>query len=122
MFFIIGIGNGSSELGARRCRTFACCRICGAAAMVTCVYQQFTLFFLPLFRFGKRYFVTCPGCGAVFELSKAEGKRIERDPNAEIDPEQMYRTGSPAGRICPSCRRPVASDAHFCPNCGTKLN
>ncbi len=121
MFFIIGITDGSASLGSRRCRVFACCGTTGAMGAVTCTYQQFTLFFIPLFRFGKRYFVTCPQCGTVYELTKEEGKRIARDPSAEIDPNQMFPVQRNYGKACPNCHCVVDPSAHFCPNCGTKL-
>jgi hypothetical protein len=121
MFFIVGITDGSGSLGVRRCRAFSCCGIYGAMAAVTCVYQQFTLFFIPLFRFGKRYFATCPQCGTVYELSREEGKRIARDPAAEINPDRMYAVRRASGRVCPNCHAAVDPSAHFCPNCGTKL-
>lgn len=121
MFFIIGVDNGTNEIGTRRCGIFSCCGTYGAIAMVTCTFQRFTLFFIPLFRFGKRYFVTCPNCGTVYELSKEEGRRLERDASAEIDPNQMYALHRSSGRICPDCHAAVDPNAHFCPNCGTKL-
>lgn len=121
MFFIFGINSGSSSLGARICRSFACCGSLGAMAAVTCTYQVFTLFFLPIFRFGKRYFVTCPNCGTVYEMSKQEGHRIEQNPTAEISPEQIYPIQGTGRKICPKCRSAVDPSARFCPSCGTRL-
>lgn len=122
MFFIVGITSGSAPLGLRRCGRFPCCGAYGAAAAVVCVFQQFTFFFLPLFRFGKRYYVTCPNCGAVYELNREEGRRLERDPNAQINPDQMTRISGASGRhYCPHCGTEVEPGSHFCPNCGTQL-
>lgn len=120
MFFIVGITSGTAALGLRRCGFFPCCSRGGAAA-VTCLYRQFTFFFLPLFRFGKRYFVSCPCCGAVYEIGRDEGKRIERDPQAEIDPGKLRRTSGRAARFCPNCGARIAPDSRFCPYCGAKL-
>ena len=120
MFFIVGITSGTSELGMRRCASFPCCSHGGAAAL-TCVYRQFTFFFLPLFRFGKRYFISCPDCGAVYEIERDEGKRVELDPQAEIDPGRIHRLAGRAARFCPNCGQRVNPDSRFCPFCGSRL-
>ncbi|HEX2985899.1 MAG TPA: zinc ribbon domain-containing protein [Caproiciproducens sp.] len=122
MFLIIGITDASHDIGLRKFRALACCGIYGASAAVTCVYRQFMLFFLPLFQFGKRYYITCPNCGTVYEISKEEGRRLEHDPNAEINPDRMYVVQQAArGKVCPVCRSTVDPNARYCPNCGTKL-
>lgn len=119
MFFFIAVTSGSKNLGQRRCN-FSCC---GASGMVpvTCAYQQLILFFFPVFRFGKRYFVSCPNCGAVYEISSLEGKRIEKSSTAEIDPDQMFRLNTHMPRFCPNCGSQVEPGNRFCPNCGVRL-
>jgi hypothetical protein len=121
MFFIIGITSGSAALGTRKCGRFACCGMSGQFAVVTCAYRQFTLFFLPLFRFGKRFFVSCPSCGAVYEMDREEGRKIEKDAAAEIDPERMHRISGQAAKFCPNCGAHVEQGSRYCPNCGIKL-
>ncbi|MVB11903.1 zinc-ribbon family protein [Caprobacter fermentans] len=121
MFFIIGITSGIAELGFRSCGYFPCCSLRGKTALVTCVYKQFTFFFIPLFRFGKRYFISCPDCGAVYEIHREEGKRIERSPGSEINPDQIFRVAGRAARFCPNCGAQVNPDSRFCPNCGARL-
>lgn len=121
MFFIIGITSGTSTVGSRRCTGFPCCGNREVSAVVTCVFQQFTFFFLPLFRFGKRYFVSCPNCGAVYELEPEEGRRIGKNPAAEIDPGKMRRVAGQTARFCPRCGARVEPGSRFCPNCGNKL-
>ena len=121
MFFIVGITSGAHDLGLRRCGYFPCCSGGGAMAAVTCTFQQFTLFFIPLFRFGKRYFVTCPSCGAVYELAKDEGRKIEKDPMTEINPDKMYVVQGASRKTCPSCGCAVDPNSRYCPNCGTRL-
>ncbi len=121
MFFIIGITNGSNDLGTRKCKAFSCCGSFGTMAAVTCTFQQFTLFFIPIFRFGKQYFVTCLNCGTVYEMTKAEGQRIARDYSAEINPEQLFVVQGTSRKTCPGCNSAIDPNARYCPNCGTRL-
>lgn len=121
LFFIIGITNGTTELGARACGFFPCCGTSGKSARVTCVFRQFLFFFLPLFRFGKRYFVSCPDCNSVYEIEREEGRRIARDPSAVIRPEALRRVAGRTAKFCPNCGVQVSSSSLYCPSCGTKL-
>ncbi len=121
MFFIIGITSGSKDLGTRRCSAFSCCGSFGAMGTVICTFQQFTLFFIPIFRFGKRYFITCPNCGTVYEMTKAEGQRMERDTDAEINADQIFAVQGASRKICPGCHCSIDPNARYCPNCGTRL-
>ena len=121
MFFFIGVTNGTSDLGSRKCGYLPCCGIYGASVEVTCVYSRLILFFIPLFRFGKRYFAACRGCGTVYEISGDEGRRIEHDLGAEIDPAKMARTHMSAHKFCPQCGAEVNPECRYCPNCGARL-
>ena len=121
MFLIFGITNGANDLGVRKCGFFSCCASHEVMAAVTCTFQQFTLFFIPLFRFGKRYFVSCPNCGTVYEVRKDEGQRLERDYAAEINPDTLFIVQGASKKICPNCKSSVAPNCRYCPNCGTSL-
>jgi len=121
MFLIFGFTNGTSDIGTHKCCFFSCCGASGAMGVVTCTFQQFTLFFIPIFRFGKRYFVTCPSCGTVYEMSKEEGRRIEHDYTAEIDPNSIYVVQRSSRKVCPNCKCAVDQSSRYCPNCGTSL-
>ncbi len=121
MFLIFGITNGTNDLGVRKCRFFSCCSSSEVMAAVTCTFEQFTLFFIPLFRFRKRYFVSCPNCGTVYEMRSDEGKRIERDYAAEINPDMLFIVQGANKKTCPSCKCSVDPYCRYCPNCGTSL-
>lgn len=122
MFFFFAVTSGVRELGLRRCPRLPCCGKYGAEMAVTCAYRQFILFFFPLFRFGKRYFASCANCGTVFELGREEGRRMERDLSAEIDPSAMVRVAAGSGpHFCPRCGSKTAPGDRFCTNCGERL-
>lgn len=121
MFFFFAITSSTDELGMRRCNYFPCCGVTGSMAAVTCVSQRFILFFIPLFRFGKRYFLSCPGCGTVYEISKDEGRRLEQDPSAEIDPSKIFRMVGQTIKYCPGCGADIRPGSRYCSRCGRKL-
>ena len=121
MFFFFAINSDTCDLGRRLCRRFPCCGVNAAMATVTCVSRRLILFFIPLFRFGRRYFISCPNCGAVYEISKEEGRRLEKDPSAEVAPNQIYRMVGRTARYCPNCGVPVEPESRYCPRCGKKL-
>lgn len=122
MFFFLAVTDDTRSLGKRRCRLFSCCGLSGAEAEVVCVSRKFILFFFPLFRFGKRYFVTCPGCGAVYELAPGEGKILEHNPDAEINPDKLIRVSRrEQAMFCPGCGAKVQPGTSFCPYCGRRL-
>ena len=118
MFLIIGTNSGISDFGYRRCLFPLPCGCQGGA--FSCSYQALTLFFLPLLRFGRRYFLTC-SCGAMYEMPKEEGKRLEKNPNAEIDPHNLFIVQSSSKKTCPFCKSSVNRDSLYGPRCGAKL-
>lgn len=121
MFFFFAITSVTEEIGLRRCRQFPCCSTGSVMALVTCASQRLVLFFIPLFHFGKRYFVSCPNCGTVYEISQDEGHRLEKDPLAEINPDKIYRMVGQTARYCPNCGANISPGSRYCPNCGRKL-
>ncbi|HCW80381.1 MAG TPA: hypothetical protein DG942_04660 [Ruminococcaceae bacterium] len=121
MFFFIAVTSSTKSLGQRLCRYFPCCGANRILSNVTCVSKRFVFFFIPLFRFGKRYFISCPRCGAVYEISKMEGNRLERNPYAEIDPNHIYRMVGQTARYCPYCGARLEPGSSYCPKCGRML-
>ena len=50
------------------------CNYCGqhATQNVVKVANKFTIFFIPLFTFGKSFYVQCSNCGGVTDLTEAQ--------------------------------------------------
>ena len=118
MFFLFGVVSGMRDLGERSCM-LPCCGM--VRAVLTCSFHQFTLFFVPLFRFQKRYFLTCPRCGSIYALSKEEGRRLERDPHAQADPTALSFLRQSGRRCCPHCGCNVEANSRYGPQCGAFL-
>jgi hypothetical protein len=77
MFFIGGISSGVKPL--EYLKTVICGR-CGAYGryQVYMTYMYFSFFFIPIFKWNRRFFVEMSCCGAVYELDPEVGKRLLR--------------------------------------------
>ena len=93
MFLIMGINNGRKKL---KFTQNLLCPFCGRAAQIEIImtYTYFMFFFIPLFRWNRRYFVTMPCCGASYELDGALGRDIEKGRKDHINPEDLNFTGT----------------------------
>jgi len=118
MFFMIGITDGRKDLDFHQTIT---CAECGRMSryMLFMTYTVLSLFFIPCFKWNKRYFVQTACCNTVYELNPEIGKRIAAGEDITIKPEDLTRlnTGS-RRRICRSCGYSTDEDFEYCPKCG----
>ncbi len=149
MIFIGGIGQGSKTLqytGTLKCK------FCGSMAgcQILMSYHYFSFFFIPLFKWNKRFLVKMACCGAVYELDPQVGKAIVRGEGMDIldqdlrlvaDGRPVYRAygayggaqgngqegeggqaPDPAQKLrCPVCKYEAPGDPNYCPKCGQRL-
>ena len=85
MFFIMGITDGQKELPYDS-GGMNICKSCGAYSRYTVfmTYTCLSLFFIPTFKWGKKYYVKASCCGSVFELNEEKGKAIARGEDVRI--------------------------------------
>lgn len=106
-------------------QTITCSR-CGHFGRyeVYLVGNRFRLFFIPVITFGKKYLVRTTCCDTWYLLDPQIGKAIERKETVSIRDSdlQMYQTGEPLESRCPNCGASYPQGAHFCPNCGTRVD
>ena len=149
MFFMMGITQGRKDLTFTQ--TVICNR-CGQYGryMVFMTYTVLSLFFIPVFRWGKKYYVKMSCCGATYELDREVGREIERGMDVEIRPGDLEYMGgqnpySYSGywnnqdyedqpemigkddsyitviKRCPNCGFSTEEDYDYCPKCGSRL-
>ncbi len=132
MFFIGGIANGVKQLYYGR-KMF--CRYCGELSQVSLVmtYTYFSFFFIPIFKWNKRFYLEYRCCRRQYEVPYETGMAVMRGEDIEINPSELVLVGrgeqTDTGDInessnkskCPSCGRIVNPDFEFCPYCGNKL-
>jgi len=119
MFFvgIFGIQNKS-----RLIREFdnVVCPNCGRLSRTELIesYSYFHFFFIPLFKWGRRYFLRLRCCGTLYEVDRDYADQLKSGDTIDFD--RLKKMGS-AGGFCPNCGNYVNPGFNFCPRCGAKL-
>lgn len=132
MFFICGINQEEKELGS-----FGpyICGACGSYGryQVYITYMCLSLFFIPILKWSKRYYVRTSCCQSLYELDPEVGKQIQHGESVEIRPEDMTLIrrensgcrgwqNSPRRHVCPACGYETEEDFAYCPKCGTRMD
>ena len=126
MFFIFGINNGTRELNYH---DTVICGSCGSYGryQVYMTYMCFSLFFIPIFRWNRRYFVRMSCCDTVYALNPECGRKIRRGEQTTITEGDLslVQPGRPGwNRVsssCPNCGADLEESYQFCPHCGYRL-
>lgn len=99
------------------------CISCGkyGSYQVYMEYNTFSLFFIPIIKWKKRYYVVTSCCGERFQLDPEVGERIERGDNIHIREEDLiHKEGFGGVRYCGGCGQTLDPNFTYCPNCGKK--
>ena len=126
----------------------AVCSACGRYGNYTVfmTYTVLSLFFIPCFKWHKRYFVRMSCCGTIYALDPEVGKCVARGDAVEIRPEDLdgketgwtnastwqqetppvsdidpWTNAPAAAKVCSHCGYEAAPDFEYCPKCGNKL-
>lgn len=121
MFFIFGISSGKKRLDFNQTMI---CPNCGhfGRLEVYMTYMYFSLFFIPLFKWGKRYLVKTSCCNGVCDIPNELGKRIEKGQTIEIDPKDLnFPFGHRVFKQCTNCGFSTSEEFEYCPKCGKPL-
>ena len=119
MFFIGGIMDGQKQFaGFRQVIT---CTHCGqyAALDAFMTYTYLMFFFIPIFKWNKRYWVRSTCCGTVWQISAEKGDSIARGESVTLAPADLTPTGNtqPMHR-CAHCGFTTWENFTYCPHCG----
>lgn len=123
MIFIAGVSPGQKKL--EYSNSMNICPRCGRYGRYEVVmeYNSFTLFFIPLIKWDKKYYAKSSCCGYKFRIKQGVGERIEDGENITIKPEDLkYKKKSQDNRrFCDSCGHVVEKDFSYCPGCGVNI-
>ena len=120
MFFIGGFGQKEEFLNFNQ---LMICKNCGqyGQVKVIMVYSYLSFFFIPLFKWNKRYFVQMNCCNATCEINKEIGREIERGTITELNENMLHFQNQPRYKQCSNCGYTTQENFAFCPRCGNRL-
>lgn len=123
MLFIMGINQGRKDFTYDR---VVICDRCGAYGryQVFMTYMYVSLFFIPVFKWKKEYYVQSTCCGTVYALDPEVGRKIAAGKDPEILSQHltMVQPGYRGGyRRCSQYGYETREDFEFCPKCGRRF-
>lgn len=123
MFLIMGVSNGEKLLNYNQ---NLICPHCGRLTNITVymTYMSFYLFFIPIFKWNRKYYIRTNCCGADAELDPNVGKAIARGEDVYIKAENLYFYDSYSynmPKCCSKCGYTTMEDFQFCPKCGNRM-
>ena len=123
MFFMMGVTEGRKDLEYNK---MIICDVCGQYGryMVFMTYTVLSLFFIPVFKWNRRYFVQTSCCNTVYSLDPEKGRSLEKGEAVDIEKSDLtlvQRGRTSRVKICPSCGYRTEEEFEYCPKCGQRL-
>lgn len=123
MFFIVGVSSKKDKLDFNQNMI---CPSCGRYGRYEAVmeYTYFSLFFIPILKWDKKYYVKSSCCGSVYSISNDVGDKISGDENVNLterDLRLVQKGHIYSTKRCANCNFETDDDFQYCPKCGTIL-
>lgn len=123
MFFICGISQGKKLLDYTKT---VICGLCGGYGryQVFMTYSYFSVFFIPIIKWDRHYYVQMSCCNTIYELNAEKGKLLSRREAAEIEEQDLTlvepgkRTSGWNQKKCMNCGYETDENFEYCPKCG----
>lgn len=123
MFLIAGVAQKQQKLDFDQT---IICTTCGRYGRyeVFMEFMSLSLFFIPILKWSKVFYVRSSCCGSLYSISKELGQRIARGEAVTITEQDLqWMEGSIYHvRQCPNCHFKTNEDYQFCPKCSTRLD
>lgn len=122
MMFIIflGIQDKDKNLGTANIN----CPNCGKFSNIEVhkTYNYFHIFLIPVFRWNIKYIGRSKCCGKLYEIDTDVGKEYERNPDLEINQDNLQPLSFyTSNKYCTNCKVDVSEEYSYCPYCGKNL-
>lgn len=123
MFFIAGISSKQKKLDYNQT---IICPHCGKYGRYEVImeYMYLSLFFIPILKWNKRFYVKSTCCGSIYSISKELGTSIARGEGVTIKEQdlQQVQTGQIFfAKRCSNCGFETHEDYQYCPKCSSPL-
>lgn len=125
MFFIFGVSQGKKELNYERTINLNNDG-CFLIPKVYMIYTYFSLFFIPIIKWNKKYFVELETENIIYQLDDRIGYEISKGNEPEIKSEHLIDLHEDNSwrnnlKTCKVCNFQSYEDYQYCPKCGHKL-
>ena len=120
LFFFIGIfGIQDKQRIIKDFNNVLCA--CGRLSSAELIeeYTYFHFFFLPIFKWNRRYYVRFRCCNRIFKVP--EDYVSDLKDGSDIDVGRLEEMGRVDEYICPNCGAYVEKSFSYCPYCGVNL-
>lgn len=81
-------------------------------------FTFFHFFFIPLFRWNKKYFITMRCCRSLYTVNEDYFQELKNSDSIDFSRLNRIRVSHD---ICPLCGNYINPNFNFCPKCGQKL-
>lgn len=120
MFFIFGISSKQKVIDFTQTIICQSCESYGRLELFM-TYSFASLFFIPIFKWSKKYYIKTSCCGSLYSIENDLGKAIERGETNKINESDMQPISINRSRACSNCSYPIDAGFDYCPKCGEKL-
>ena len=121
MFFVFGITQKNDELEYNSNLIIHDCGQYGRTK-VYITYMTLSIFFIPTFKWNKKYYVKYTCCGDIYELNPETGRKIEHGEDVLITENDLINLYyKDTTKHCSNCNTNWTDEYEFCPKCGKKL-
>ncbi len=120
MFFIFGVSPKRDKLDFSQ---NIICSNCGRYGRYGAIveYTCFSLFFIPILKWDKKYYVKSSCCGSIYSIKNDIGDKISRDESVDLtehDLRLVQRGHTYPIKRCTNCNFETDDDFQYCPKCG----
>ncbi|MDI9419829.1 MAG: zinc ribbon domain-containing protein [Bacillota bacterium] len=123
MFFvgIFGIQNKTQHITSESAVICPVCERYGRYDIIKS-YYYFHVFFVPVWRWNRRYYIQTHCCSRICELDQETGSNIEAGHSVVIEKEHIRCSDRTAAPACPNCSARLDPRFAYCPHCGSPLS
>lgn len=121
MFFIISINEEEKSLEYKS--ELLIHDDCGSYGRYTVFirYMILRIFFIPILKWNKKYFVKTSCCDRIYSLDKEVGRKIEIGEDIKIKNSNLTSLFSKNTWQCKNCGYTSKENFNFCPICGKDI-
>lgn len=120
MFFVFGISSKQKAIDFTQTIICSSCESYGRLELFM-TYSFASLFFIPILKWNKKYYVRTSCCNSLYSIENDLGKAIERGEVSKINESDLTPININRGRVCSNCSNTIEDDFQYCPKCGEKL-